>query len=58
MHKLTFYWINDIFLSMFSGKGRIVDTYASDFAALSEKGQIVVEVENIGDNSAEFSVSS
>ena len=40
-----------------SGSGRIVDVYAIDFEALSDSGKIVVDVENTGDITAEFSVS-
>ena len=39
------------------GKGRIVDTYAVDFEALSGTGEIIVEVENTGEVSGDFSVS-
>ncbi|XP_019855024.1 PREDICTED: protein HAPLESS 2-A-like [Amphimedon queenslandica] len=39
------------------GSGRIVDVYALDFEALSDSGKIVVDVENTGDVTAEFSLS-
>lgn len=45
------------FLLFNSGSGRIVNTYATDFEALATNGMVVVEIENTGDISAEFSVS-
>ena len=40
----------------FSGKGRIVDTYATDFTALANNGEIAVEIENTGDITADYTV--
>ena len=39
------------------GSGRIVDTYATDFEALTGVGVITVVVENTGEVTSEFSVS-
>ena len=39
-----------------SGKGRIVDTYATDFTALESNGEIAVEIENTGDITADYTV--
>ena len=48
---------SDILFVYSVGKGRIVDTHATDFEALTGIGEITVEVQNTGDITAEFSVS-
>lgn len=39
------------------GSGRIVDTHATDFEALTGVGEITAEIENTGEVTAEFSIS-
>ena len=48
---------SNIFFVHNVGKGRIVDTHATNFEALTGVGEITVEVQNVGDITAEFSVS-
>lgn len=45
---------NELFL--LRGKARIINTYGTDFEALAGDGKIVVEIENTGDISGDFSV--
>ena len=39
------------------GKGRIIETYATDVRAMAGMGELTVEIENTGEITAEFSVS-
>ena len=48
---------SDIQFVFNSVKGRIVDVNAEDFVALEENGLIIVEIENIGEISGEFTVT-